>query len=157
MWRFCDITGRNRPVLSLHHKLHLISKIWLAKWLPANMAAPPRMGWNPSGWGETDVLMEVSFWRLAPAKHRHLPAHGLLSLFSFLRAFLLTAIKRNQAPFSGTNCFFTAWHVVEDLDFTLPGKQKNRPWTNPKARWSTITRRDRAERRCRKARGVAVR
>ena len=50
-----------------------------------------------AGWGETDVLMEVSSWRLALAQHRHLPARGLLSLFSLLRAFLLTAIKRNQA------------------------------------------------------------
>ena len=49
-----------------------------------------------AGWGETDVLMEVSSWRLAPVQHRHLPARGLLSLFSFLRAFLLTAIKRNR-------------------------------------------------------------
>ena len=29
-------------------------------------------------------------------QHRHLPARGLLSLFSFLRAFLLTVIKRDQ-------------------------------------------------------------
>ena len=49
-----------------------------------------------SGWGETDVLMEVSSRRLAPVKHRHLPARGLLSLFSLLRAFLLTVIERNS-------------------------------------------------------------
>ena len=24
MWRFCDITGRNRPVLSLHHRPSLL-------------------------------------------------------------------------------------------------------------------------------------
>ena len=41
--------------------------------------------------------MGVSSRRLAPVQHRHLPARGLLSLFSLLRAFLLTIIKRNQA------------------------------------------------------------
>ena len=41
--------------------------------------------------------MDVSSRRLAPVQHRHLPARGLLSLFSLLRAFLLNAIKRNQA------------------------------------------------------------
>ena len=25
MWRFCDIAGRNRPVLSLHHKRPFLS------------------------------------------------------------------------------------------------------------------------------------
>jgi hypothetical protein len=43
------------------------------------------------------VLMEVSSRRLAIVQHRHLPARGLLSLFSLLRAFSLTVIKRNQA------------------------------------------------------------
>ena len=32
-----------------------------------------------------------------PARVSHLPARGLLSLFILLEAFLLTAIKRNQA------------------------------------------------------------
>ena len=51
-----------------------------------------------AGWGETtEVLMDVSPRRLAPVQHRHLPAHGLLSLSSFLRAFLLNVIKRSQA------------------------------------------------------------
>jgi hypothetical protein len=49
-----------------------------------------------AGWGETEVLVDVSSRRLAPVQHRHLPARGLLSLFSFLRAFLLTVINRNQ-------------------------------------------------------------
>ena len=49
-----------------------------------------------AGWDETEVLMDVSSRRLAPVQHRHLPARGLLSLFSFLRAFLLTVVKRNQ-------------------------------------------------------------
>ena len=40
--------------------------------------------------------MEVSSRRLAIVQHRHLPARGLLSLFSLLRAFSLTVIKRNQ-------------------------------------------------------------
>ena len=35
--------------------------------------------------------------------HRHLPARGLLSLFSLLRAFLLTVIKRNQAVSCGSD------------------------------------------------------
>ena len=50
-----------------------------------------------AGWGETEVPMDVSSRRLAPVQHRHLPARGLLSLFSLLRGFLLTVIKRNQA------------------------------------------------------------
>ena len=41
--------------------------------------------------------MEVSSRRLAIVQHCHLPALGLLSLFSLLSAFLLTGIKRNQA------------------------------------------------------------
>ena len=50
------------------------------------------------GWSETEVLMDVSSRRLALVQHRHLPAHGLLSFLSLLRAFLLlvTVIKRNQ-------------------------------------------------------------
>ena len=50
------------------------------------------------GWDETEVLMDVSPRRLAPVQYRHLPARGLLSLFSLLSAFLLTVIKRNQVP-----------------------------------------------------------
>ena len=50
-----------------------------------------------AGWGETEVLMDVSSRRLALVQHRHLPAHGLLSFLSLLRAFLLNVIKRNQA------------------------------------------------------------
>ena len=50
-----------------------------------------------AGWGETEVLMDVSSpRRLAPVQHRRLPARGLLSLPSSLRAFLLTVIKRTQ-------------------------------------------------------------
>ena len=40
--------------------------------------------------------MDVSSRRLAPVQHRHLPARGLLSLFSFLGDFLLNVIKRNR-------------------------------------------------------------
>jgi hypothetical protein len=58
-----------------------------------------------SGRGETEVLMDVSSWRLALVQHRHLPARGLLSLFSLLRAFLLTVIKRNQAKHVATVFF----------------------------------------------------
>ena len=50
-----------------------------------------------TGWGETEVFMEVSSRRLAIVQHRHLPARGLLSLISLLRAFPLNVIKRNQA------------------------------------------------------------
>ena len=58
-------------------------------WIASSMTA---------GWDETEeVLMDVSSRRLAPVKHRHLPARGLLSLPSLLSAFLLTAIKRTQA------------------------------------------------------------
>ena len=49
-----------------------------------------------TGWGETEVFMEVSSRRLAIVQHRHPPARGLLSLISLLSAFLLTGIKRNQ-------------------------------------------------------------
>ena len=62
------------------------------------------MAWGfgmTTGWGETEVPMDVSPRRLAPVQHRHLPARGLLSLFSLLRAFLLTVIKRNQNLLSG--------------------------------------------------------
>ena len=50
-----------------------------------------------SGWGETEVLMDVSSRRLALEQHRHLAERGLLSFLSLLGAFLLNAIKRNQA------------------------------------------------------------
>ena len=50
-----------------------------------------------AGWGETEVLMDVSSRRQALVQHRNLLARGLLSLVSFLRAFLLHVIKRNQA------------------------------------------------------------
>ena len=49
-----------------------------------------------AGWGETEVLMDVSSRRQALVQHRNLLARGLLSLVSFLRAFLLHVIKRNQ-------------------------------------------------------------
>ena len=45
--------------------------------------------------------MDVSSRRLALVQHRNLPAHGLLSFLSLLSAFLLNAIKRNQAPGGG--------------------------------------------------------
>ena len=50
-----------------------------------------------AGWGETEVLMDVSSRRLARVLHRHLAEHGLLSFLSLLRAFRLHVIKRNQA------------------------------------------------------------
>ena len=50
-----------------------------------------------TGWGETEVFMEVSSRCLAIVQHRHPPARGLLSFISLLSAFLLTGIKRNQA------------------------------------------------------------
>ena len=50
-----------------------------------------------AGWGETEVFMDVSSRRLALVQHRHLPARGLLSVLRLLSAFLLNAIKRNQA------------------------------------------------------------
>ena len=59
-----------------------------------------RVAWGvgiTTGWGETEVFMEVSSRRLAIVQHRHPPARGLLSLISLLSAFLLTGIKRNQA------------------------------------------------------------
>ena len=50
-----------------------------------------------AGWGETEVLMDVSSRRLARVLHRLLAEHGLLSFLSLLRAFPLNVIKRNQA------------------------------------------------------------
>ena len=50
-----------------------------------------------AGWGETEVLMDVSSRRLARVLHRLLAEHGLLSFLSLLRAFHLNVIKRNQA------------------------------------------------------------
>ena len=50
-----------------------------------------------AGWGETEVLMDVSSRRLALVLHRHLAEHGLLSFLSLLSAFSLTGINRNQA------------------------------------------------------------
>ena len=40
-----------------------------------------------AGWGETEVLMDVSSWRLALVQHRHLAERGLLSCLRLLRAF----------------------------------------------------------------------
>jgi hypothetical protein len=50
-----------------------------------------------AGWGETEVLMDVSSRRLARVLHRLLAEHGLLSFLSLLSAFRLNVIKRNQA------------------------------------------------------------
>ena len=50
-----------------------------------------------TGWGETEVPMEVSSRRLALVLHRHLAEHGLLSFLGLLRAFSLNVMKRNQA------------------------------------------------------------
>ena len=50
-----------------------------------------------AGWGETEVLMDISSRRLARVLHRHLAEHGLLSFLSLLRAFRLHVTKRNQA------------------------------------------------------------
>ena len=52
-----------------------------------------------AGWGETEVLMDVSSRRLARVLHRLLAEHGLLSFLSLLRAFRLHVIKRNQVIF----------------------------------------------------------
>ena len=48
-----------------------------------------------AGWGETEVLMDVSSRRLARVLHRLLAEHGLLSFLSLLRAFRLHVITRN--------------------------------------------------------------
>ena len=50
-----------------------------------------------ASWGETEVPMDVSSRRLALVLHRYLAEYGLLSFLSLLGAFLLNAIKRNQA------------------------------------------------------------
>ena len=49
-----------------------------------------------AGWGESEVLMDVSFRRLARVLHRLPAEHGLLSFLSFLSAFRLHVTKRNQ-------------------------------------------------------------
>jgi len=79
-----------------------------------------RVAWGvgiTTGWGETEVFMEVSSRRLAIVKHRHPPAHGLLSLISLLSAFLLTGIKRNQTGtekiiLPGGACPSVGWLVL---------------------------------------------
>ena len=51
-----------------------------------------------AGWGEIEVLMDISSWRLALVLHRHLAERGLLSFLRLLLgAFQLHVIKRNQA------------------------------------------------------------
>ena len=65
-------------------------------WVRGRIAGCLGVG-TTTGWGETEVFMEVSSRRLAIVQHRHPPARGLLSLISLLSAFLLTGIKRNQA------------------------------------------------------------
>ena len=50
-----------------------------------------------AGWGEIEVLMDISPRRLALVQHRHLAERGLLSFLRLLGAFQLNAIKRNQA------------------------------------------------------------
>jgi len=47
-----------------------------------------------AGWGETEVLMDVSSRRLAHVLHRLLAERGLLSFLSLLSAFRLNVIKR---------------------------------------------------------------
>jgi hypothetical protein len=49
-----------------------------------------------AGWGETEVLTDVSSRRLALVLHRHLAEDGLLSFLCLLRAFRLHGIKRDQ-------------------------------------------------------------
>ena len=53
-----------------------------------------------AGWGETEVLMEVSSRRLAIAQHRHLPAHGLLSLILVVTAGNCLSLARETAATS---------------------------------------------------------
>ena len=93
-----------------------------------------RVAWGvgiTSGWGDTEVFMEVSSRRLAIVQHRHLPAHGLLSLFGLLGAFLLTGIKRNQAeschPLLDRDDFAGAAQIV----IHSPGSVVSRPKTFP--------------------------
>ena len=81
-----------------------------------------------TGWGEAEVLMDVSSRRLAPVQHRHLPARGLLSLFSLVRAFLLTVIKRNPVC---ENCGAAA---------SLPHGDKQLPAVTTRARSPLPTR-----------------
>jgi hypothetical protein len=51
-------------------------------------------------------------------QHRHLPARGLLSLFSLLRAFPLTVIKRNQAEEASSR--LSAPTVMQALEAAAP-------------------------------------
>ena len=43
-----------------------------------------------AGWGETEVIMDVSSRRLALVQHRQIAERGLLSFLRLLRAFQLT-------------------------------------------------------------------
>ena len=49
-----------------------------------------------AGWGEIEVLMDISPRRRALVQHRHLSERGLLSFLRLLGAFPLNAIKRNR-------------------------------------------------------------
>ena len=81
---------------SISPQVHVMSHHWIHTATSSSRLRVAGEVGITAGWGETEVLMDVSSWRLAPVQHRHLPARGLLSLFSLLRAFLLTAIKHNQ-------------------------------------------------------------
>ena len=74
-----------------------------------------------TGWGETEVFMEVSSRRLAVVQHRHPPERGLLSLISLLRAFPLTGINRNQwfeSFRSHFALFWSFWLAISEIRCT---------------------------------------
>ena len=74
---------------------------------------------------------QVSSRRLAIVQHRHPTARGLLSLISFLSAFLLTGIKRspaNGAEATGTSADDTG------------GVNTNGATPTPPAEWPLVVR-----------------
>ena len=58
-----------------------------------------------AGWGETEVLMDVSSRCLALVQHRYLAERGLLSFLRLLGAFQLNVIKRIQAVVMALLCW----------------------------------------------------
>ena len=74
--------------------------LWLC--LPCRACIAARCFCVTAGQSATSnaIALEVASRRRICLAFPHPAAHGLLSLFRLLRAFLLNAIKRNQAPFN---------------------------------------------------------
>jgi len=88
----CTLRDRPMKTLSLSEPSQDAHWVFFWKYICVNMT------WNPEDvWENFECVTGRMSRRLAIVQHRrHPPARGLLSLISFLSAFLLTGIKRNQ-------------------------------------------------------------